>query len=384
MSVFRIAEFLDNIAQLELKQGKTEKCQNRLEQLKGILQPVLKSCSKGKHSKEGFEEPLFIGHPETCECVSCIDPALHTILINYLMSLSKYLSSISRCDQSMNILGMTETVCECAERKMINILEKLQVSCVGGVESNEGRLKESKKKSRAKSSKGRKQKEDTDLKNSSPQLMLSQDRITVHCMKGELLLQNGRVEKGSDELSKAMEILHCLENAVGNNPVYLLPVKAFLLQLYGVTTLVLNRGSSSNAGVDCNWFSRHAIEVVSRDDTVVARDSVKTDLAQEEIEKPRKGSSRRGKSRSSKSAEKMCVEDDSKPKSSKAKGRGRSKKVEEAVTEGDESDASIQQKSKRSKKPTQSSKPSSDVDGSKTGMTTLCLFIWGHYLSRVK
>ena len=384
MSVFRIAEFLDNIAQLELKQGKTEKCQNRLEQLKGILQPVLKSCSKSKHSEEDIEEPLFIRHPETCECVSCVDPALHTVLINYLMSLSKYLSSISRCDQSMNILKMTKTVCECAERKMVYIVEKLQMSSKGGVESNEGRFKESKKKSRAKSSKGRKQKEDTVLKNSSPQLMLSQDRITVHCMKGELLLQNGRIEKASDELSKAMEILHCLENAVGNTPVYLLPVKAFLLQLSGVTRLVLNKGSSSNTGVDCNWFSRHAIEEVSRDDTVVARDSVKTALAEEEIEKPRKGSSRRGKSRSSKTAEKMSVEDDSKPKSSKAKGRGGRKRVEEAVTEADESDASIQQKSKRSKKPTQSAKPSENVDGSKTGMTTLGSYICGHYFSSVK
>ena len=373
LSVFRIAEFLDNISQLELKQGKTEKCQNRLEQLKGILQPVLKPCGKSKNSEEGIEEPLFIRHPETCECVSCVDPALHTILINYFMGLSKYLSSISRCDESIHILEVTETVCECAERKVVKILERLQMSCLGGVQSNEGRLKDSKKNGRVKSAKGRKQKEDTVMKNSSPPFMSSQDRITVYCMKAELLLQNGRIEKASDELSKAMEILHCLESVVGNNPVYLLPVKAFLLQLSGVTAFVLNKVSSSTSGVDCNWFSRHAIEVVSRADKVATDDFVKADLAQEEIEKPRKGSSRRG--RSSKTARKMSVEDDSKPKSSRAKAKGRSKKVEETVIECDGSDASIQQKPKGSEKPTKSAKPSKNVDDNKTGMTALGSFV---------
>ena len=381
LSAVRIAEFLVNIAQLDLKQDKTDKCQNRLDQMKGILQPFLNPSSKGKSPKEGIEEPLFIDHPESCECVSCVDTVLHKILINYFVSLSKYLLSISRPEQSLTTLELTESVCECTERKLAKCLEKLEIVLCGAVgnDSSEDSLKEAKKKSRARSAKGRKQKQGTAVKKSSLQLLFSQHYGTLYCMNAELLLQTGKVGEANHVLSKAMEIVHCVENVLGNNPVNLLSIKASLLYLSGVATLLLNKGSSSNVCGDCNWFCRHQIKEISGEDTVdVVTDSVKVDLADEaQIEKPRKGSSRRG--RTSKAAEKTCIENDSKPKSSKARGRGRSKKTEESLAESNESDASLQQKPKGRKRPAKSARPPSKVaDDNETGTSAFickCPFI---------
>lgn len=365
MSVFRIAEFLINIAQLELRQGKSDKCQNWLEQLKEILQPVLKSSSKSKFSREGIEEPLFTGHPETCKCIGCVDSVLHTIFINYFVSFSKYLSSVSRPEESIHTLEVTETVCECAERKMAKSLERLDsILCsTAGVESNDDSLREAKKKGKGKSAKGRKQKEDMTVKSCSLQLMFSQHYITLCCMNAEVLLQNGKAEKANDVLSRGMEILHCAENIIGNTPVHLLAIKISLLHLSGVTTLLLNKGSSSNGSVDCNWFSKHQVKKVS-DDTVVSGGLVE----EAEIEKPKKGSSRRG--RSSKAAEKVNgPENDGKSKSSRAKCRGRTKKTEEPLTECVESDADVQQKTKRRKRAAKSAKSTcKDVDDKQIGM----------------
>jgi len=279
------------------------------------------------------------------------------------VSLSKYLLSISRPEQSLPTLELTESVCECTERKLAKCLEKLEIVLCRAVgnDSSEDSLKETKKKSRARSAKGRKQKQETAVKKSSLQLLFSQHYGTLYCMNAELLLQTGKVGEANHVLSKAMEIVHCVENVLGNNPVNLLSIKASLLYLSGVTTLLLNKGSSSNVCGDCNWVCRHQIKEISGEDTVdVVTDSVKVDLADEaQIEKPRKGSSRRG--RTSKAAEKTCIENDSKPKSSKARGRGRSKKTEESLTESNESDASLQQKPKGRKRPAKSARPPSKV-----------------------
>ncbi|KAJ7380134.1 Separin [Desmophyllum pertusum] len=143
---YRIVEFLVNIAQLEVMQGKADKCQHRLDQLTGIFQPVLKSSSKPKLFKEGIQQPLFIEHPDTCECVICLDAVLHMIFIDYLASLSNYLTSVSRPEQSSQALEMAELVCESAESKMIRTLGKLNAILCGSEVPRDCSSKETKKK----------------------------------------------------------------------------------------------------------------------------------------------------------------------------------------------------------------------------------------------
>ena len=353
---------------MELKQGKADKCERWLDQLKGILEPVMKSSNKPKLSKECIQKPLFIEHPETCECVSCIDAALHIILINYIVSVAKYLSFVSRPEQSISFLEVAESVCQCAEQKLAKCLERLDIVLCGN-ESSESTLKETKKKGRAKTAKGRKQKEDTAMQSFSiPQLMMSQYNAILYCMNAEVLLQNGKVEKASYVLAGALEIVCCAESVTGNSPMHLLPIKASLLHLYGVTTLLL-KSSSSGCSMDFNWFSKTKLKHISVESTVDVLDSVTVDVSEEcEVEKPRKGSSRRG--RNAKTAEKTSVEDTSKPKSTRAKGRGKSKKMEGTLTECDESEVSSQRKTKGCKRPVKSSKPPTKVmDDNQTGMT---------------
>lgn len=362
LSVFRIAEFLVNISQLELRQGKTDKCQNRLEQLKGILKPVLESSGEAELFEEGTEEPLFIRHPESCECVSCDDPALHVILVNYFMSLSKYLSSVSRHEQGVYILDMTETVCECTQKKMVKSLGRLDailhVHCTGAVEL---KVKDSRKKGRAK---GKKQKVDTAVKNVTPQLMFSHHQVSLYCMKAQLMLQSGTVEKANNELLKAKGILQCVENVVGNDPVFLLTEKATLLYLSGVAAMMSDSRCSGKVHIDYNWFTKHPTDM-SGEGTAVVMDSVKGDSSENEIEKQRTGSTRRG--RGSKPTENAHVEDDSKPKSTTVKGRGRRKKVEETELECDKS-ADFQQKTKGRKKPAKATRAHKDVPDNKAGI----------------
>ena len=102
---------------MELKQGKRDKCESRLEQLSGLLQPVLKPSSRSKLSKNEVQEPLLLGHPQTCECVNCIDITLDNILIRYSLSVAKYLTYVSRPEQSGEALELVHSVCQCAEKK---------------------------------------------------------------------------------------------------------------------------------------------------------------------------------------------------------------------------------------------------------------------------
>ncbi|KAJ7380135.1 hypothetical protein OS493_010846 [Desmophyllum pertusum] len=145
-------------------------------------------------------------------------------------------------------------------------------------------------------------------------------------MNAKLLLQNGKVEKANIVLSKAMELLHRTENAVGVIPVHLLPIRASLLYLYGVTTLLCNKDSSGDVSVDCNWFSKTRMKSVYSVNTIDMTDSMQGEEA--ELEVPRRGSSRR--CRASKTVE-TSVGDNGKKKSSRAKGRGKNKKVEELL-----------------------------------------------------
>ena len=162
---------------MELKQGKGDKCESRLDQLNGLLQPVLKSSSQSKLSKNEIQKPLLLGHPQTCECVNCIDTTLHNILIRYSLSVAKYLLYISRPEQSGKALELVQSVCQCAEKKMAMCVQRLGMILCGCACSapSEGILKETKKKGKAKSTKGRKQKEDTGLQSCSvSQLMFCQ------------------------------------------------------------------------------------------------------------------------------------------------------------------------------------------------------------------
>ena len=365
---------------MELKQGKGDKCESRLDQLNGLLQPVLKPSSQSKLSKNEIQEPLLLGHPETCECVNCIDTTLHNILIRYSLSVAKYLLYVSRPEQSGEALELVHSVCQCAEKKMAMCVQRLGMILCGCACSapSEGILKETKKKGKAKSAKGRKQKEDSGLQSCSvSQLMFCQYFASFYCMSAELSLQMGKIEEANEVLLKATEILHCVENSVGYNPMHLLPMKASILYMSGVATLLLNKGSSKDVCLDCNWFPETESKISSLENREKV-DSSKVDIVEEcEVEKPRKASCRRG--RNSKPIEKSATEDtSSRPTSSRAKGRGRSKKAEEAQAECDDSEANIQRKTKGRRKPARSAKqPSNLVDGHKTGqIITLETFLF--------
>ena len=162
---------------MELKQGKGDKCESRLDHLNGLLQPVLKPSSRSKLSTNEIQEPLLLGHPQTCECVNCIDTTLHNILIRYSLSVAKYLLYVSRPEQSGEALELVHSVCQCAEKKMVMCVQRLGMILCGCACSapSEGILKETKKKGKAKSAKGRKQKEDPGLQSCSvSQLMFCQ------------------------------------------------------------------------------------------------------------------------------------------------------------------------------------------------------------------
>ena len=347
LCVFRIAEFLTNIAQLEVMQGKAEKCQHRLDQLKAMLQPVLKQPSKLKLSSTGVQEPLFTEHPDTCECVSCLDPALHVLVVNYLAALSNYFEYNMSPEQAIQSLEVGESVCRHAENKMTRTLRRLDV-VLCGAEPSECTSKATKKKRGANSAKGRKQKGDVTLTSTSTsQLMFSQHYATLHCMNANLLLQNGKVEKANVVLSGAMENLRNAEDIYGNRLIHLLPIKASLLYMRGVVTLLRNKGSSGDVLVESNWFSKSEVKSVSNENAEEVTDSKHVDaVEQAELEMPRRSSSRR--CRISKSEE-----NDGKKKPSRAKSRGKSKKVEEIPPEDNGSNANVQPKpkgqSKRSK-----------------------------------
>ena len=356
---------------MELKQGKGDKCESRLDQLNGLLQPVLKPSSRSKLSKNEVQEPLLLGHPQTCECVNCIDTTLHNILIRYSLSVAKYLVYVSRPEQSGEALELVYSVCQCAEKKMVMCVQKLDVILCGCACSapSEGILKETTKKGKAKSAKGRKKKEDSGLQSCSvSQLMFCQYFASFYCTSAELSLQTGKIEEANEVLLKAREILHCVENSVGYNPMHLLSMKASILYMSGVATLLLNKGSFKDVCVDCNWLPETDSKISSLESSVENVESSKVDTLEEcEEEKPRKASGRRG--RNSKPIEKSAKEDtSSRPTSSRAKGRGRSKKAEEALAECDDSETNIQRKTKGRRKPTLSAKqPSNLVDGHKTG-----------------
>ena len=365
---------------MELKQGKGDKCESRLDQLNGLLQPVLKPSSRSELSKNEIQEPLLLGHPQTCECVNCIDTTLHNILIRYSLSVTKYPVYVSRPEQSGEALELVHSVCQCAEKKMVMCFQRLGMILCGCACSapSEGILKETKKKGKAKSTKGRKQKEDSGLKSCSvSQLMFCQYFASFYCMSAELSLQMGKIEEANEVLLKATEILHCVENSVGYSPMHLLPMKASILYMSGVATLLLNKGSSKDVCLDCNWFPETESKISSLENREKV-DSSKVDIVEEcEVEKPRKASCRRG--RNSKPIEKSATEDtSSRPTSSRAKGRGRSKKAEEAQAECDDSEANIQRKTKERRKPARSAKqPSNLVDGHKTGqIITLETFLF--------
>ncbi|XP_068670254.1 separin-like isoform X2 [Montipora foliosa] len=346
----RISDFLVNIAQLELKQGKKGKCQKRLEQLKGILQPVLRASIDSELAEESIEEPEFIGHPESCKCVNCSDTALHTIIIKYCTCLSGYLVSLSRPEQSMHALDIAETACLSAQTKMTRCLDKLDVSLhlcgKGGAQSSENRLNGMQKKGKAKSAKGKKQKDPELVKNHLVGVMFSQHQLMLQCLKAEQFLLNGKVEEANSELSKAIETLASAEGVFGYIPVCLLHLKAYFLYLSGVTVLLLNKGNARDIFADCHWFAKHPVKVknTSSEDTELKEDCPVAAPVEDEIEKPRRGLSRRGKS--SKPLDEAYYENITRPTSSRTKSRGRRKKVQETDMECDHSDEVIQQKPK--------------------------------------
>ena len=357
-------------------QGKVDKCQHRLDQLKEMLQPVQKPSSKERLCKDAIQEPLFIEHPVTCECVSCLDPALHIIIINHLSSLSNYFASILRPEQSIKALEVAESVCEHSENKMTRTLERVNTILYHS-EPKDSSSKTTKKKRGVNSAKGKKQKEDATVANSSiSRLMFSQHYATLYSLNAKLLLENGKVEKANVVLSRAMELLRCVEDTIEIIPIPLLPIKASLLYLSGVATLLCNQSSSSE---NCNWFSANQTKTISSGNTEKVLNSVHNAAVEEvEPEMPRKGSSRRN--RTSKK-----VEDNEKKKPSRAKGKGKTKKVEENLLEDDESDVIAPQKPKgRSKRLETAKVSSSDVENHNQGICGINLQIIKQFFSEGK
>ena len=336
-------------------QGKTEKSQCRLDQLNGILQPTLKSSSNSKLPEESILEPLFTEHPETCECISCRDPVLHVIFIKYLRSLSNHLALTSTPEQSLQALDVAKQVCESAACKVIRTFQRLDAILCHS-EPADGSSKETKKRKGANSAKSRKQKNDTAATETSvSQLMFSEHQVTLHCMNAKMLLQNGNIKNGSLVLSEAMALLQCIENVNGCLPVHLFISKALVLHLYGVAMMLNNQNSSSNVSVDCNWFLKTEMKSISSGSTVEIENPVEVVVEEEsDLEMPRKVSNK--KSRTSKTVGKTSTVDNGRKKSSRAKGRGKSKKVDEVLLECEESDANVQWKPKGQTKKQKSSK----------------------------
>ena len=377
LAFFRIADFLVNIAQLELKQGKREKCQRRLEQLKGILQAALRTSSDVELSNESVEEPLFIGHPESCQCASCNDPVLHVIIVKYCTFFSQYMTCVSGPEQSMTVLDLADSVCSRAQSKMSRYLdglgEHLHLCYEGDPGSGEKKLNEKQKKGKSKCAKSKNREgDDGFVKTSSFCMMFCQHELILQCMKAEHWLCNGKVENANSELSKAMETFACVENAIGVTPVCFIPLKASFLYFSGVTVLLLNKGDSRNRFTGCSRSAKHPTMHLSIEDNATKSNSLKVDSVEEEIEKPRRGSSRRG--RNSKAAEETRYGKKSRSPSSRTRGRGRRKKVEQSVIECDDSTESIVQKPKGKKKGTKSTTEVEDVGVDKTGTVQLLWF----------
>lgn len=255
--------FLINIAQLEVVQGKTEKSQCRVNQVERILQPTLKSANKSKSSECCVQEPLFTEHPQTCERVSCLDPVLHVIFVEYLMSLSNQLALTSRPEQSLQALDVAKLVCEAAVCKIKHACKRLHAVLYHS-ETNDGSSKGTRKRKGTNSGRGRKQKKDTAAAESSiSQSMFDQHRVTLHCMNVKTLLQNGNLTKANLVLSEAMMLLRCLENVNESTPVHLVISKTFLLHLHGVAALLENRNLSSEVSVDFNCFFKTQMNTIS-------------------------------------------------------------------------------------------------------------------------
>lgn len=377
LAFFRISDFLVNIAQLELKQGKSEKCQRRLEQLRGILQAALRTSSDVELVNESVEEPLFIGHPESCQCTSCNDPVLHAIVIKYYTCFFQYMTCVSGPEQLMTVLDLADSVCSCAQSKMFRYLDGLDkflhLCYEGNPESGEKKLDEKPKKGKSKYAKSKNRKEDDRLlKTSSFCVMFCQHQLMLQCMKAEHWLCDGQVENASSELSKGMETLACVENTIGITPVCFIPIKASFLYFSGVTVLLLNKGDFRNIFTGYNRSAKYPPMRLSIEDNITKGNSLKADPLEEEIEKPRRGASQRG--RNSKAAEERCCDKKSQATSSRARGRGRRKERGESVIECDNSTESNLQKPKGKKRGTKSTTEVEDVCVDKTGTVQLLWF----------
>ena len=93
------------------------------------------------------------------------------------MSVAKHLLYVSRPEQSGEALELVQSVCQCAKKKMVMCVQRLDMILCGCACSapSEGILKETKKKGKAKSAKGRKQKQVSGLQSCSvSQLMFCQ------------------------------------------------------------------------------------------------------------------------------------------------------------------------------------------------------------------
>ena len=370
---FRISDFLVNIAQLELKQGKSEKCQRRLEQLKGILQAALRTSSDGELFNESVEEPLFIGHPESCQCTSCNDPVLHAIIIKYCTCFSQYMTCVSGPERLMTVLDLADSVCSHAQSKMFRYLDGLHLCHEGDPESGEKKLNEKQKKGKSKCAKSKKGQEDDGLrKRLSFCMMFYEHQLRLQSMKAEHWLCDGQVENASSELSKAMETLACIENAIGITPVCFIPIKASFLYFSGVTVLLLNKGDFRNIFTGCDRSAKYPTKHLSIEDNITKGNSLKADPLEEEIEKPRRGASQRG--RNSRAVEETCCDKKSRSTSSRARGRGRRKERGESVIECDNSSESTLQKPKGKKRGTKSTRKVEDVGIEKKGTVQLLWF----------
>ena len=77
---------------------------------------------------------------------------------------------------------------------------------------------------------------------------------------------------------------------------HLLSMKASILYMSGVATLLLNKGSFKDVCVDCNWFPETGSKISSLESSVENVESSRVDTVEEyEVEKPRKASGKSGR-----------------------------------------------------------------------------------------
>lgn len=152
---------------------------------------------------------------------------------------------------------------------------------------------------------------------------------------------NGKVEEVNSEFLKVIEILVSVEGIFGYILVCLFYLKVYFFYFFGVIVLLFNKGNVRDIFVDCYWFVKYWVKVknILSEDIELKEDCLVVVLVEDEIEKFRRGLSRRGKSL--KFLDEVYCENNIRLIFLRIKSRGRRKKVREIDMECDDLDEVI-------------------------------------------